>query len=411
MRFDPLTALEGSFRGIPFKVAGDRRQGGQRGPVHEYPDRDLPYFEGLGRGARRFSLRLYFVGPLADLLADRFEDVLWKGQEGPLVLPGFRRERVVGQDWDFVRDVGKANWVEATVSFVESGRNHYPSPEASWSHRLLDAAAAARTAFAGLLADALSLDGLAQEATESLLGGVATLGEVMTVAATIVGGRAPSSALADAAGLVTGYTGAFGPGLDVSTLAVATFDLLGGWADALAGATPDRGSRTRAIDGLWTVHGEAASDTWYAPAALTPLQQAEIANQAALSAGIRRGALTEIARLAARLDFATYDDATDLRARLADAFDDEIDASASTPGAGAVLQDLRAAALSAISAAGADKARLVPYAVARPRPSLALAQLFYADDGDVPARARELAERTGAVHPAFLPARAERLSR
>lgn len=207
------------------------------------------------------------------------------------------------------------------------------------------------------------------------------------------------------------YTGSFDRGLQVATLAVATFDLLGGWADALAGSAPDRGSRMRAIDGLWTVYGEAASDSWYAPVALTPLQRAEINNQAALSAGIRRGALTEISRLSARLDFASYDDAALLRLQLADAFDDEIDAAVAAPKASTVLQDLRAATLSAISAAGADKARLVPYAVARPRPALALAQLFYSDDADLPARARELAERTGAVHPAFLPARAERLSR
>ena len=39
----------------------------------------------------------------------------------------------------------------------------------------------------------------------------------------------------------------------------------------------------------------------------------------------------------------------------------------------------------------------------------ALAQLFYGDDPDVPGRAAELVARTGAIHPAFLPAKGERL--
>jgi hypothetical protein len=74
------------------------------------------------------------------------------------------------------------------------------------------------------------------------------------------------------------------------------------------------------------------------------------------------------------------------------------------------LEDLRSTVLQAISVAGANKAKLVPYAVARPKPSRSLAQLFYGDDVDVVARAAELVARTGSIHPAFLPARAERLS-
>src|SRR5262249_30560722 len=122
-------------------------------------------------------------------------------------------------------------------------------------------------------------------------------------------------------------------------------------------------------------------------------------------------ALAEIARQTASLTFTSYDEAVELRSRLADAFDDEIHFSVLPDGAKAKLQDLRTTTLQAISAAGADNARLVPYGVARPRTSLALAQLFYGDDADVPGRAAELVARTGAIHPAFMPARAERLSK
>jgi prophage DNA circulation protein len=427
-RFDPLTALEGAFLGFPFKLAGERGEGGIRGPVHEYPDRDLPFFEKLGRSARRFDLSVYFVGPSADLQAALFDKLLWKGTAGPLILPGLRRETMLAQKWNYQKEAGRAQWVRFDLHFVEVGRNTYPAPSTSWPHALLDAALSARTAFGDALGEALSLVGLdggplGQEAVEDLIGRAQALGTVLNVAAQLAAGDAPSTALASAALLTLGYTRSLGPSsfdgwLATATFAAATVQLLGGWADALAGPSPDLLSRSRAIESMFVVYGEGASDSWYAPEALTPLELAGISNQGALSSGIRRVALAEIARQAASLDFASYDDAALLRGRLADAFDDEINlaGNATAPGgrserARVALQHLRAATLQAISDAGADKARLVPYAVPRPRPALAMAQLFYGGDADVTGRAGELVARTGAIHPAFLPAKGERLSK
>lgn len=421
-RFDPSSALEGSFRGHAFKIARERGEGGRRGPLHEYPDRDEPFFEDLGRRARRFELTVYFVGAGADDRVLAFDEMLWKGKAGTLVLPGLRRERMLAQSWSYERESTRAQWASCHVTFVESGQNQFPAPETSWPHALLEVVEEARTAFGDALGSALSLIGvdglLSQEVGEDLLEDVGALGEVLNIVAQVAGGLSPSSALAAAGDLVAGYLGDF----DISTitdtieLATSTVELLTNWSDALAGqssggAPPEREARERAVQGLMGVYDEAASDYWYAAEAQSPLQAAATANQAAFSQGIRRLALVEVARQVASLDFATYDDAIKLRTRLADAFDDEIHSSVVPDGAKAKLQDLRTATLQAISAAGADKARLVPYAVMRPRPALALAQLFYGDHPDVPARAVELIARTDAIHPAFLPARGERLSR
>src|SRR5947209_18137054 len=106
-RFNPLTALEGSFLGFPFKISRERGQGGRRGPLHEYPDRDVPYFEDLGRKAKEFDLAIYFLGDSADLQARLFDELLQKGREGPLVLPGLRRLRMKACSWSYERDAGK----------------------------------------------------------------------------------------------------------------------------------------------------------------------------------------------------------------------------------------------------------------------------------------------------------------
>jgi prophage DNA circulation protein len=411
-RFNPLTALEGSFLGFPFKIAREHGEGGRRGPVHEYPDRDEPYFEDLGRKAKLFELNIYFIGPTADLTADLFDALLWKGNSGSLILPRQRRERMKAQKWSYDREAGKGNWVQFQVTFVEVGRNAFPTATDSWPHKLIDAALAARTAFADAMDSGLSLAGLPPEATAVLAGSAGTLVAVLNASALVASGQAPSTALAAASLLTGGYAASWaGPSIDTSAFALATFGLLTSWADALAGDTPTNDSRSRAIDSLLGVYDTAASPYWYAPGTQTPLEAAEISNQAALSAGIRRATLVEAARLAASLEFASYDDAAALRDRFADSFDEEIDRAAGESNVRGALVDLGSTTLTAISTAGADKAKLVSYRVAGPRPALALANFWYADDDDVPGRAAELRSRTGAIHPAFMPAEGERLSK
>lgn len=415
-RFNPLAALEGSFLGFPFKISRERGQGGRRGPLHEYPDRDLPYFEDLGRKAKEFDLAIYFVGDAADVTAQLFEALLQKGRAGSLILPGLRRERMVARSWSYDRDSGKGNWVAMQVGFVEAGGNQFPTSSDSWPHRLIDAALDARTAFADALGEGLSVLDLSQEVTEQLAGSAGLLAVTLDGVAQVASGLAPSTAIAAAGLLTAGYAGDWagvrdGVPIDTVLFAAATASLLAGWADALVGTTPTNESRQRAVDGLFGVYDVSAESSWYVPGTQTELQAVQISNQAAYSAGIRRLALTEAARISASLVFASYDDAARLRERFADAFDVEIDQAASAPSPRLALTDLAATTLRAISEGGADKARLVPYAIARPRPALALSQYWYGDQGGIAARAAELTARTGAIHPAFLPASGERLSR
>lgn len=417
-RFNPLTALEGSFKGQPFKVANERGEGGRRGPHHQYPDRDRPFFEDLGAEARRREFGIYFVGPLADLQARRFDDMLAKGGPGPLVLPGFRRETALAQKWDYRKVSGRGNWVEFSVTFIDPGSNAFPAASTSWPHALLSAVEDARTAFADVLGDALSFDLPGQEIVEDLMEGAGGLAGALDIAASLVAGEFPSTALASALSLTGEYRSSLLPSLDLAVFAVSTVGLVSSWARALAGPSPDPASRGRAVDALWNVYDRSVDDVEVlAEAAETPLEVAVASNRGAFGAGVRRAILSEIGAQASGLSFASYDDAASLRERLADAFDAEIDTAGDPAAAGGrddrarvALQDLRSTALQAISAAGANKARLVPYAVPLPRPARVLAQLFYGGASDIEARGRELASRTGAVHPAFLPASGERLS-
>ncbi|HFJ2043202.1 TPA: DNA circularization N-terminal domain-containing protein, partial [Salmonella enterica] len=53
---------DASFRGVPFSVEDDESAFGRRVQVHEYPNRDKPWTEDLGRATRRLTINAYLVG-------------------------------------------------------------------------------------------------------------------------------------------------------------------------------------------------------------------------------------------------------------------------------------------------------------------------------------------------------------
>ena len=46
--------LSASFRGIPFKVLDTTTQVGRRNVLHQFPFKDVPYVEDLGKNWNRF---------------------------------------------------------------------------------------------------------------------------------------------------------------------------------------------------------------------------------------------------------------------------------------------------------------------------------------------------------------------
>lgn len=69
--FQPWRAalLPASFRGIEFHVEVGGQAGGRRNAVHEFPKRDVPFAEDMGRKARHWPITGYIIGP--DYLSGR----------------------------------------------------------------------------------------------------------------------------------------------------------------------------------------------------------------------------------------------------------------------------------------------------------------------------------------------------
>jgi prophage DNA circulation protein len=58
-----LKGRQAQFREAIFFVETDARGGGRRVAVHQYPKRNTPYSEDMGRAANRFIVQGYLIGP------------------------------------------------------------------------------------------------------------------------------------------------------------------------------------------------------------------------------------------------------------------------------------------------------------------------------------------------------------
>ena len=55
------TGIEAAFRGAKFKVEVGGKAGGRRNVTHEFPERDTPFTEDMGRRARRYPITGYVI--------------------------------------------------------------------------------------------------------------------------------------------------------------------------------------------------------------------------------------------------------------------------------------------------------------------------------------------------------------
>jgi len=76
-----------SFAGVEFHVEQQGRQGGRRVVLHEYPKRDTPYAEDMGRAAFRYQMTGYIIGPSYHLGKQALMEALDSSQGGTLMDP------------------------------------------------------------------------------------------------------------------------------------------------------------------------------------------------------------------------------------------------------------------------------------------------------------------------------------
>lgn len=382
---------QGSYRGALFHIESADTEAGRRTARHDYPGRDLPFVEDLGRKGKEFTVECFVLG--ADYMAARDALLAACDQAGPgtLVHP-YRGELTVvctnARVRETTREGGMARF---TLTFVEAGENRDPLAAPDTVSRV------------GAAADAASADSLVWFGDRFKPAGASFVADS---AAGLVRGSLAETLLAQFGLLPAGGAGLLAEVGDLSTdadLIVRQPDRLG---SRLLGLFRQAGLLARPID-AWTPRRRAldpllgfadAGATWKPVPVTTASRRQQAANQDALAGLLRQGAAIEAARASSALDYSSYDDAVATRDAVSAALEAEMD-RAYDDAVYRGLVSLRAAAVRDIGARGASLARLRTWQPPATLPALAVAHRLYGDAG----RADEIVARNRIRHPGRLP--------
>lgn len=148
-----------SFRGVAFSVDTSDMEAGRRTQLHEYPQRDKPYVEDLGRSARGISFDGFVVGADYVEQANKLLAALEEPGPGTLVHPWFGSLTVSLKDAarvSFDSGLGRARF---TLSFIEAGELSFPAASQSTSAASRLAAVEVQNTAVESFIDRFSVDG------------------------------------------------------------------------------------------------------------------------------------------------------------------------------------------------------------------------------------------------------------
>jgi prophage DNA circulation protein len=424
-----------SYNGVPFAVLNAEGEAGRRQALHQYPKRDTPWPEDMGRKARGFQITGFLVGD--DVIQQRAKMLAAVETPGPgqlihatrglikVALMGFRDiER-----WD------RGRYFELQFSFVEAGQKNFPTTVTATQPAVLNAAIAADTAassdFVAIAAQTLikgaqvavmaantvapwaqSTQSLGADATNltnmvsSLTGNYGryfngnnsgpfgnnanpVVNSTDTAADLILAGSQAQLNINNATAAVT----AAGAQLSASTSA-AFVSVIQALAAALLAAAVNPADALRLLMSL-------ADFTPSAPTPASQLGDAMATMQSATGNICRRTAVIALARAAQNYQPSSYNDAANVRTQVCALIDNEVTVAGdngedATLGA---LRSLRAAVIEDLTARGADLAQIETFTFKASLPALTLAQRLYRD----PSRGDELVTQADPPHPSFMP--------
>ena len=389
-----------SFRGVPFFVdSSERGGGGRRIVTHEFPGRDDPFVEDLGRGARTFRIEGYVIGDdylsQRDALLSALED-----QEGPgtLLHPYYGVRSVICMPGLTVRE-SKSDGGMATfgIEFAETPTQApTPTEVADPAGQVAASADTASQAASDELVEQYDT-ALPSYATASAVSAVTKAVDAVQSAldqafSSVVGlGKLASSVTTQELAALTGELSLLT--LEASSLVRTPATLLSQFSDAVTGLVQTAAAAPEAVmDAYLTAY---AADLGPPVVATTATRALELANQTALTSALRRVLLLEAARLAPTVPFATVDDAIAARDQLLGLLDEQAELAGDT--AYPALVDLRSQVLRAVPGSSTF-ARVVT--VTRPIavPSIVLAyQLYGSVDLEL-----DIVARNGIQHPGFV---------
>ncbi|MBE5252914.1 DNA circularization protein [Mixta mediterraneensis] len=128
---------DASFRGVPFSVEDDDASFGRRVQLHEYPNRDKPWAEDLGRAARRLTINAYVIGGDYADQRDRLIAAVETNGPGTLVHPQYgEMQGSINGTVKVSHSSAEGRMARISFEFVESGELTFPVAGMATAQRL-----------------------------------------------------------------------------------------------------------------------------------------------------------------------------------------------------------------------------------------------------------------------------------
>lgn len=405
--------LPASFRGIPFVIDQASTPAGQRGQLHEFVQRDEPFYEQLGKQAQVHKLTAYIIGPDCFDRRDKLLEALEKPGPGELVHPWLGRMSVKVGPCEVSHDRREGGMARFELELYPDLPRKFPTARANTrqqavkaSKGLLDSALgrysaamakvdAARISLMGLRNSVSGVFAAVQQQFAPLL---SIVNDVTGFAQTIMG--APNGLLS----MFTSYFGGLGSGL------FSLFSSSGGSSrSSYRGALSTATQHVESITAIDTVPQVSGADTGAAAQATADLVQDMLLVQVgALVADLPVAPKVEpvvtapsleqqVSKPIERPEVPVADDVLQLRDELIEAiWQASLKADHDHYQA---LTDLRHSLNAHLTAVAESGVRLVDFTPEHSLPALVLA---YRRFGDA-TREGEVVQRNRIRHPGFVP--------
>jgi prophage DNA circulation protein len=396
---DGRELVGGSFRGVPFYTLDAEVRVGRRNQVNEYPQRDEPYVDDLGRRGRRYPLNVYLIGDNYLVWRDELIRAFETKGAGELVHAKYGIKRVsLDGEASFRETPEEGGLVRITVTFVEDTSRIYPTVTADTVSQVEATANAADEATEACFAKEFSVEGasmLPAQAMEGLKGLRASVGGLLDMARQVTS----VEGLAQIVGLVGGLTGGLAELIRTPVVLVQRLRSI------FAQLVQHVRRPLQAFAELQFVF--LANSRSPAVALAGSTRARSLTNDTARADLQRRLSLTNQARmLAVAISdtdvVATSDQATELRDALVAQIDTEIEDNDPPIEVVRTLSAMRTAVVRDVAKRSELLQQRSTYTPAAVLPAVVVAHRVYQDAR----RAEELVDRNGIAHPAFVPARA-----
>lgn len=403
-----------SFRGVAFEVESHSESGGRRVELHEYPLRDTPYAEDLGKKAGKWQIEAFLVNGKSGYAErrDKLREALNASGPGTLIHPYLGELSVSVDGYSLKETTREGGYCTFSISFVEAGQPVEPDVEKDTAANVLDKAEAAKeAATAGFLDEYMSLledlEGLAGKVPALLSEATAFLGTPLSILSRAQSAASSVLALPDRlASRILGYLGT------IRQLGgIATSGLKMNALTALLGKKSAGTASSWLVTSNGVIAGIVGETSWPqagggsigggTPSPETPgVVASTVANRAEtpLIDLIAAGAVIEAAIESADADYGTADDALASRDAVLEAID-EVQRANCSDAVFTALSELAAAVNEDLTTRGAELPKLGSATLFMSMPALAASYRLYGDVGQADA----IVARNRIRHPGRVP--------